>query len=373
MIPYYSTLLRLKLSPGIGDMAARNILQHYADHPDIMDYSARDFKSKNIPLEKKIVNDIINAQKIDLKDAINFELNLLDQNNINVISILDDTYPLMLKEIPDPPSILFISGDAPLVFPRNISIVGTRNHSEWGKTFTENIVADLKSYNVQIISGLASGIDTIAHVTAVDENIPTLAVLASGILNIYPQKNSKLAQNIVNSGGALISEHLPRTFPDKQNFPLRNRIVAGISKFTLIIESALKGGSMITAKLAAAYNREVGAVPGRPSDEKSAGCIDLIKSQLAHLITESKDVASILGWEIKDQSKKSTQLKMYLGLLPHEMSIIEYLKKNSSDSCHIDELMLNLHFTSTELSAHLLNLELQGYIQAISGKRYRLT
>lgn len=369
---YYNNLIRIKLTPGLGDTFGKIIASQIRQHPDLLDYSPNELKKLFPSCEKRMIRLITDSQQDTFKDAIRYQWDIIDKHDIHIISYDDENYPENLKEIPGAPLMLFYKGAAALSNAKNISIIGTRKNSEWAKTFTEKLIDDLKSYQPQIISGLALGIDSIAHKSAIQNDIPTIAVMANGILNIYPSQNKKLADEIISKGGGLLSEHLPNTFPDKQNFPLRNRIVAGISMLTLLIESPLKGGSMITGKLAAAFNREVGAVPGRPNDEKSEGCNYLIHSNIAQLVRSAEDVAYIMGWDIKKKKNSTIQLKMYSDLNSDEMEIVEFMKNNPADFFHIDELMIRLNKSNTELASVLLNLELQGHVQTLSGKRYKL-
>jgi len=362
------------MSTGIGDYYGKYLLSQLSTHPDILDYSPQDFKRHNLLVDTRFINTIKKAQQNFDPDFLQRQLDIIHEHNIEVISYYDDLYPEPLKNIPDAPIMLFKLGKAPLEHTRNIAIIGTRQLSEWTKSFTLQLIGELKPYHPQIVSGLAIGIDSVAHQAALTHDVPTIAVLANGLLNIYPTHNRKLARQIVAEGGCLLSEHLPYTFADKQNFPLRNRIVAGLCSMTITIESPIKGGSMITAKLAASYDREVGAVPGRPTDEKSKGCHYLIQTQIAHMITNAQDIADILQWDTTTHKpSQGHQIPLYHDLNEDEKAVIDYMQTSGQDAVHIDELMWRLNKNNTHISAVLLNLELLGYIRVLSGKRYQLT
>lgn len=306
-------------------------------------------------------------QKIDEKKILK-EIDFIEKKKIIVHFLFDETYPEKLKQLPDAPVMVFSKGNFDIHHPRQIAIVGTRDNSEYGRQQTRDLIDQLMPYNVQIISGLAYGIDIIAHRHCVERQVETVAVLAHGMDRIYPSVHQGVVQSMLAKGG-LITEFPTGSSPDRHHFPMRNRIVAGMADMTLVVESRIKGGALITAKLAASYNREVGAVPGRVKDEKSEGCHDLIKKNMAHLIESAADIAEILGWDA--QQKQAAQSKLFLQLSQEERIVIDILKQK--EAMHIDELRLRCNQNYSHLASVLLSLELQGIIKAMSGNRYRMS
>ena len=220
------------------------------------------------------------------------------KHHINPLFINDPAYPQRLLNCYDPPTMLYYRGNANLNNSKIISIIGTRTNSEYGKRITEQLVEGLREYNVLIVSGLAFGIDAIAHKAALQNGLPTIGVLAHGLDQLYPPQHKQLAKDMLAEGG-LLTEFRKETLPDKYNFPKRNRVVAGISDATIVIETAIKGGSMITAELAYNYNRDLFAIPGKITDAKSAGCLKLIQQNKAILLTDTTQLLEVMGWEEK--------------------------------------------------------------------------
>lgn len=306
-------------------------------------------------------------QKIDEKKILK-EIDFIEKKKIAIHFLFDEAYPDKLKQLPDAPVMIFSKGNFNIHHSRQIAIVGTRDNSEYGRQLTQELIDQLLPYNVQIISGLAYGIDIIAHRHCVERQIETVAVLAHGMDRIYPSVHKGVAQSLLKRGG-LITEFPTGSSPDRYNFPMRNRIVAGLADMTLVIESRIKGGALITAKLAASYNREVGAMPGRVRDEKSEGCHYLIKKNMAYLIESAADIEELLGWDA--QQKHAAQSKLFLQLSQEERTVIDILKQK--EAMHIDELRLRCNHNYSHLASVLLSLELQGHIKAMSGKRYRIS
>jgi len=266
--------------------------------------------------------------------------------------------------------LLYHRGNTNLNAGKIVSIVGTRNHTDYGRQVCETLVEELKEENILVVSGLAFGIDTIAHKTALKNELPTVAVLAHGLDRIYPHQNKSLARQMTEQGG-LLTDFTSGTKPDKQNFPKRNRIVAGICDALIVIESGRKGGSLITAELANSYNKDVFAIPGRTTDSKSEGCHYLIQSNKASLVTSAAELMLLMNW--KQQSKKIPvlQKQLFVELSADERILVNILQ--GSPSCHIDELFVKAGISSSSVAAALLNLEMQGIISALPGKMYRVT
>ena len=296
---------------------------------------------------------------------------LLDADfRFHPLFLSDPKYPQRLLNCYDAPVLLFYKGGADLNASKILAIVGTRSNTEYGKLFTEKLVKELSAIQVMVVSGLAFGIDAIAHKAALKNKLNTLGVVGHGLDQIYPPEHNNLAKEIVKEGGGILTEFRKGTKPDKHNFPGRNRIVAGISDATIVVESGIKGGSLITAELANGYNRDVFAVPGKTTDNKSAGCNHLIKTNKAVLLTEAKDLIELMGWEQNPKPSRKIQRQLFIQFSKEEKSILDIL--NEKEMAHIDELNQRTGLSSSTVAAAILNLELQNVIQSLPGKIYKL-
>ena len=299
------------------------------------------------------------------------EIKFLEKFKIQSLFINDKNYPQRLLNCYDSPTLLFYKGTADLNASKTISIVGTRTHTDYSKKITDKLVEELSAQNVLIISGMAYGVDALAHKAAVKNNLPTVGVLAHGLDQIYPAEHSNLAKDMLKNDGGLLTEFRSKTKPDKHNFPTRNRIVAGMSDATIVIESGIKGGSMVTAELANGYNKDVFAFPGKVTDSKSAGCNYLIKSNKAMLLTDAQELIEIMGWEErKKKSEVRSQKEIFIELSKDEKIIIDIL--NEKETVHIDEINLRSGLSSSAIAAAILNLELQNLVAGLPGKMYKL-
>ncbi len=357
--------LALTLIPNIGDVHSKILVQQFGDASSI-------FKARQETLEKIEGIGIVRAKSIKrFKDfsLAEDEIKFIEKYNIKVLFLSDKDYPQRLLNCYDSPTVLFYKGSADLNASRVIGIVGTRSNTDYGKQFTEQLVEDLSAQQILIVSGLAFGIDCIAHKASVKNGLPTVGVVGHGLDKIYPSANTTLAKDMVKEGGGILSEFFSGTKPDKHNFPLRNRIVAGLCDATIIVETHLGGGSMITAKLADAYNRDVFAVPGRTTDNKSAGCNHLIKNNKAILLTDAQELLDVMGWNDK-KTKPKKQRELFIELSAEEKLVVQLLQEK--ESVHIDEINLRSGLSSSTIAAAILNLELQGVILSMPGKLYRL-
>ena len=287
---------------------------------------------------------------------------------IEPIFILDPKYPRRLKQCVDAPIVLYSRGEDLLNSRRTIAIVGSRMHTTYGIELIKELTQGLSQAGVLTVSGLAMGIDSVAHEYSIKNNIPTVAVLGSGLNQVFPKRNTKLAEEILEHGGALLSEYSLFSKPVRENFPVRNRIVAGLSDATIVVESREKGGALITADLANDYNRDVFAFPGSVHQQYSAGCNALIRQQKAHLVTNSSDILIMLGWD-KPRSRQQ-ELSLPVNLSPNEQQIISILKQH--ESLFMDELVIHSCMATSQLHGLLLGLELKGQIARTSGSKYRL-
>ena len=270
--------LALTEVPNIGCVQAKILAQHFGEAEKI-------FKAKQSTLEK--IEGIGTIRANSIKNFTDFspaeeEIKFLEKFKIQPLFINDKNYPQRLLNCYDSPTLLFYKGTADLNASKSISVVGTRTHTDYSKKITDKLIEELSAQNVLIISGMAYGVDALAHKAAVKNNLPTVGVLAHGLDQIYPAEHSNLAKDMLKNDGGLLTEFRSKTKPDKHNFPTRNRIVAGMSDATIVIESGIKGGSMVTAELANGYNKDVFAFPGKVTDSKSAGCNYLIKVKQSH-------------------------------------------------------------------------------------------
>jgi DNA processing protein len=300
------------------------------------------------------------------------ELKFIEKNDITCIQSNDDAYPTRLLNCNDMPDLLYLKGSCNLNAKKSIAIVGTRTNTNYGKKITEQFVASLKNQaDTLIVSGLALGIDTIAHQASIINQMPTVAVLAHGLHTMYPKENQKLSDEIIDSGGCLLTEFNSQSRFERGNFLSRNRIVAGISDVTVVMESDEKGGSLITAMLANSYNKEVCAFPGRSTDNKSKGTNKLIRTNIAGLVTNVDDFLDYMNWQDADKNIKTKPLQQSLFLTLTEAEVLTYKVIQEVDTIHVDDLQKLTQLSSSELAATLLQLEFNQLIEALPGKRFR--
>lgn len=357
--------IALTLVPNIGDVHAKALIQIFGDAQSI-------FKAKKKDLETIEGIGVIragNIKKFNDFTICDEEIKFIEKYGITPLFITDENYPKRLLNCYDSPTLLYYRGNANLNQSKIISVVGTRVNSEYGKTITEKLIESLASENILIISGLAFGIDTIAHKAALKNNLQTVGVLAHGLDRLYPAQNKSIAKQMIEQGG-LLTDYRSNTNPDKQNFPKRNRIVAGLCDALIVVESSKKGGSLITAELGNGYNKDVFAFPGRTNDAKSEGCNYLIKNNKASMITDAADVLDMMMWNAAPK-KTARQTQLFIELTPHERIIVDILQQQSC--AQIDELYLKSSLTSSETAGALLMLEMQGVIQSLPGKIYKLS
>ena len=358
-------LLALLKVDGIGDVLAKKLLNHFQSAEEI-------FKSKAIQLASvdgigKVV--IKNLKNKSVFESAKEELHFIRENNINVLFYKDENYPNRLKHCIDGPILLFSSGKIDFTNRKIISIVGTREITSYGTEFCKKLIEDLAPLNPIIVSGFAYGVDIVAHKAAMDNNLQTIGVVAHGLNQVYPKVHKKYVAKMEENGGFL-TEFWSTSNPEKENFVKRNRIVAGMCEATIVIESAEKGGSLITANLANDYNRDVFAVPGRISDKFSQGCNNLIKTQRAHLLSSAADVLYILNWELKPKEDKAIQKQLFVTLENEEQKIYDYLQKNGKQL--LDVIALDCDFPVFKISSTLLNMELKGVIRPLPGKLFEV-
>ena len=352
--------IALSLVKGVGDVTAKKLISHCGSAELVFKENKKSLQS--IPNINKKTIDFINSAE-SLKRAEQ-EIKWMEKNNINHLFYTDKEYPSKLKLCTDSPINLYYKGNINWNHQRFISIVGTRKSTQFGKEFTQNLVTELAKYNVVIVSGLAFGIDIAAHKAALNNGLDTVAALAHGLDRVYPSQHANVAEDIIKNG-ALLSDYMCGVAPDRQNFPSRNRIVAGISDATIVIESSKKGGSLITADIAHSYNRDVFAVPGKPTDKQSEGCNYLIKNHKAILLHNVNDIVKNLNWDLQE---KEVQQSLFNSLTTEEELIIEVLQEKA---LHIDELKQKLQWHSSKIAKHLLQMEFKDIIIPLPGKIYK--
>lgn len=311
-------------------------------------------------LKKKAL--LADAEKI-LKEA--------EKQQVQLYFSTDKNYPSRLKSLYDAPSVLFYKGNADLSHFRSVGIVGTRQATDYGKKTTQELVEGLKPYNPLIISGLAYGIDISAHKAALENNLPTIAVLASGLDVIYPSQHEKYIEQILDKGG-IVSENPLGMQPMRNLFISRNRIIAGLSDASVIVESASKGGSLVTAEYANNYHRQVFAVPGTLANKASEGCNKLIQQNKANIYTKIEDLIEALNWDSQINSTNTPKINdLDLSLFTIEESqVISHLRQHGE--MQIDELSWQTQISINKIASLLLNLEFQGIVKAMPGKRFGL-
>lgn len=356
-------LLALQKVELVGDVVAKKLLTHLGNAKEV-------FQSKASKLE--CIDGIGSVLIKNLKDKSVFkkaedELRFLKANAIEVLYFQDEDYPEKLKHCIDSPVLLFASGNFNLKNRKVISIVGTRQITSYGIESCKKLISDLAPLDPVIVSGFAYGVDIVAHQAAMEHNLQTIGIVAHGLNQIYPKVHKKYVAKMQENGG-FMTDFWSTSNPDKENFVRRNRIVAGMSEATIVIESAEKGGSLITANMANDYNRDVFAFSGRSTDKYSQGCNNLIKAQKAHLLTSAADLIYILNWDLDTEKTNIVQKKLFVELDYEEQIIYNYLQAKGKEL--MDIIALECNFPIYKISSLLLNMELKGVIRPLPGKLF---
>lgn len=360
-------LIALTLIPGIGSITARKLIAYTGSAEAV-------FREKPHVL-KKIpgIGEFLAHQKNTpgLFDKAEEEIDFIMKNKINFLTMLCSEYPARIKQCPDAPLVLYFRGENIFNYPMILSVVGTRKATTYGIECCHRIINDLadNGINVVIVSGLAYGIDYQAHLNALKSGLKTVAVLAHGLHTLYPAAHRKMALEI-EKNGALITDFTSKENPERNNFLKRNRIIAGLSDATLVIESGMTGGALITADFAGAYNRDVFALPGRINDTKSAGCNGLIKHNKAAMIETARDILYTLRWEKNKHMGLPRQRKLFTELTEEETRIIRILE--ADDKLPVDVISIRMDLPISRISTVLLNLEFNGIVKSLPGNFYKL-
>ena len=357
--------IALTLVPNIGDIHAKALINHFGNAEAVFSARKKDLETLE-GIGTIRANSIKNFN--DFKKAEE-EIAFIKKYKIATLFMTDKNYPHRLLNCYDSPSMLYYKGNADLNSSKIIAVVGTRNNNEYGKSICEKLIEELVGEDIIIVSGLAFGIDSIAHKSAIRNEMKTIGVLAHGLDMVYPSQNGGLAKQMIKNGG-LLTEFRSCTKPDRQNFPSRNRIVAGLSDAIIVVETGIKGGSLITAELGNGYNKDVFAFPGRINDSKSEGCNFLIKNNKAALFTCANDILENMGWKKEKQISAKKQRELFIELTPDEKIVINILQQQ--EQINIDELFLKSKLTSSAVAAALLMLEMQGVVTSLPGKIYKL-
>lgn len=358
----------ITLINGIGNNLAKNLIAYLGNEEAV-------FKEKEKTLSKVPGIGSVLAQQIvsqqEVLQRAEEEIEFIVKNNIQYYYFTDKNYPFRLKECHDAPLILYAKCAQDLNNAKFLGVVGTRNATEYGKGICKQFIQELSSVNnLVVVSGLAYGIDICAHKAALDADIPTIGVVAHGLDRIYPQSHRSTAVKMLQKGG-LVTEYLSKTNPDRQNFVQRNRIIAGLSDALVVVESAMKGGALITADLSNDYNRDVFAFPGRVGDEWSMGCNSLIRTNRASLIDSTSDFLKSMGWENKQTEFQLThQPDLFMELTDDEQFIYTVVRK-FPDGIQVNQLTVESSFSYSKLTAILLQMEFKGLLKCLPGGIYK--
>jgi DNA processing protein len=358
--------IAISLIPGVGSVTARNLIAYIGSVEGV-------FREKEKNLLKIPGIGEINAQRIanqNVMDDAKREVDFISKNNIQTYFYLDENYPTRLKSCSDAPIILYYRGNANLNENRIISVVGTRNATSYGKEACDEMIKGFSEskYRILVVSGLAYGIDVQAHKSCLKYDIPTIGVLAHGLDTVYPSLHESVAKKMLANGG-LLSDFPSETRIDRQNFLRRNRIIAGLADATIVVESAEKGGALVTADIANSYNRDVFAFPGRSSDVYSRGCNKLIKLNEAVLVESHTDIEKAMNWDIPASLGKAVQTTLFVELTSEEQKLVDLLRDGDR---FIDEITVAIKMPMSKVSALLLGLEFKGLVVSLPGKMYRL-
>ena len=348
----------------VGGVTARRLLQHYNTAENIFNAPLKELKSLS-GLGEVRSRAFKNSEILERAEK---ELLYIEKNKVKVLWCQNNDFPFRLSQCTDAPLLMYYTGNADISPEKVIAVIGTRKFTDYGQRTCEHFIEEIKDSRILVMSGLANGIDTIAHKAALKNNLPTIGVLGHGLDKMYPAANKNLAMQMMESGGVL-TEYASGTKADKAHFPMRNRIVAGMSDVTIVVESDAKGGALITARLADSYNRDVAAFPGRIFDSKSSGCNELIRTNIAAMITCADDLLELMNW--KDEiKKKPVQKQLFINLSDDERVVYDMLA--TKDHLHADELLHGCKMSNSQLASTLLLLEMQGLVKALPGKLYRL-
>lgn len=347
--------------PKIGNVLAKQLIS-YCGGVEAVFKASKKALLKIPGIGELLAQNIVNQQTFAAAEK---EVEFIKRYDIQPFFYLDKAYPSRLKHHNDCPVLLYHKGNTELNTARTVAIIGTRKQTTRGKVICEELVEGLKDLDVLVVSGLAYGVDVTAHKKCIELDIPTVGIMGHGLDRIYPAEHKSVTKQMVKNGG-LLTEFTSGTKPEKGNFPMRNRVIAGLSDAIIIVETAEKGGSIITAHIANDYNKDVFAVPGRIGDKYSVGCNRLIKTHKAALLESIEDLIYIMRWDVT--KPKTAQRSLFVSLEPDEQTIVDLIR--SQEDIEVDGIAFQTQFSTSQLSALLLTLELKGIIKSIPGKRF---
>ncbi|WP_109301962.1 DNA-processing protein DprA [Aquimarina sp. AU474] len=358
-------LLTLKKVPNLGDSSIKKLIREVGSAEGVLAEKVNNLlKIDGIGTIK--IKELHNPEHRRMAEN---ELRFIEDNNVNYTVYDQDNYPDKLRHCIDGPVLLFSRGNIDLKHKKILSIVGTRKVTSYGVKFCEELIEALAPIHPIIVSGFAYGVDITAHRAAVKHNLQTVGCLAHGLNQIYPKAHAKYIDQVEENGGFFTDFWSTDTF-DRKNFLGRNRIIAGLSEATVVIESADKGGSLVTADIANSYNRDVFAVPGRANDPLSKGCNMLIKTQRAHMLTSAADLIYMLNWELEEKQQPVVQKQLFIELEGNEKKIYNFLNKNGKEL--LDVIALQCDIPTFKVASVLLNMELKGVIKPLPGKLFEV-
>ncbi|WP_216726184.1 DNA-processing protein DprA [Hymenobacter siberiensis] len=365
--------LALTLLPGIGPQLTRQLMSYGGAAKTVLTMPPG--KLRRIPGVGAATVAILtgNAREAAFRKA-EMDLRKAEKEGVEILFYTSKRFPSRLKQIADAPAILYYQGTADLNAPKIVALVGTRQATDYGREQTERIVRGLLPHQPVVVSGLAYGIDIMAHRAALQEGLDTVGVMATGLDIIYPAAHRKTAEKMREQGG-LLTEFPFGTPPDRYNFPARNRIIAGLSDGTVVVEAAIKGGALITAELALSYDRDVLAVPGNLGSAASEGCNALIKSNKAALYQEPLDLEQLLNWDAAlHQSGKFKPAPSYSAddFTVEEFALISVLAAATGREAQMDDLAWKAQLAIHAVASLLLGLEFRGVVRALPGKKFAL-
>lgn len=358
--------IALTLVPKVGDVAAKKLIAYCGSAEHVFKESRTNLI--RIPGIGSVMANCIVSQRVFAEAES--ELRFIEQHQIKPIYFMDEDYPFRLKRCVDAPMLLYLKGvdKFNLNAKKIISVVGTRSASDYGKWITDTLVKGLSRLDgLVVVSGLAYGIDIAAHKASLKHAIPTLGVLAHGLDRMYPFVHRQLSVEMQQTG-ALLTEFRGGTKPERENFPKRNRIIAGLSDATLVVEARKKGGALITADIANSYNRDVFAVPGRVGDESSEGCNQLIRRNKAALVQSAADVCYLMGWDEQTNKKSQKPAPIFNDLSSDQIRLLEVMSENKKTS--INQLFMRLKLPISKIMNLLFQLELKGLVKSYPGNQY---
>lgn len=359
---YLHYRIALTLLNRVGPKKAKRLLASLENWEELFVLKPQEL-SRKVGFSPSFIRRMARKEALEASKGI---VSFIEKHTINTVFYTDGNYPKRLAECADAPLMLYQKGEEKLDFEHWVAVVGTRNATPYGKAICRELIESFQGKNIVVVSGLALGIDSYVHRYCLEFDVPTIAVLGHGLDRIYPHRNRELAKSIVQQG-SLLTEFPPNTLPDRENFPKRNRIVAGLCDATIVVESNVKGGSLITADLANGYNRDVFAYPGSIFQSSSLGCNDLIRTNRAHLISSGKEFLDLMAWNKQESKKKLTSLPSDLTQI--QQTITEAI---GTSTLHIDELAEKTRINLSTLNIELFDLLMIGSLNELPGKRYAI-